>query len=135
MKVSCCWMYAISQYGYPPLLPNMLKAIHEMGEMGFNYIELEGFGYENIEQVVNNKHQLRQACQDAGVRVSNFAVLLPDIISLDKTRQEKAFEMFEKGVEVAAFVESPHVWIDSFAPPLEVKKGTLMTSELALENG
>ncbi len=130
MKVSCCWMYAISKYGYPPVLPDMIKAIHEMKEMGFNYIELEGLGYENINDVVQNKHLINKACKDAGVEVSNFAVILPDVVSTDKAQQEKAFEAFKKGVEVAALVESPFVWIDSYAPPLEVKKGSLMTTEL-----
>ena len=134
MKISCCWMYAIGNYGYPPSLTNMFKAIGEMAELGFEYIELEGFGYENLQQVIDNTSEFKKYCDDHGLKLSNFAVLLPDIISLDTAVQKKAFDMFRRGVETAAALKSPYVWIDSFSPPLKVLEGKLLSSELSFGN-
>lgn len=130
MKISCCWMYAIGNYGYPPSLENMFKAIGEMAELGFEYIELEGLGYENLQQVIDHTAELKKRCDDYGLNISNFAVLLPDLISLDVAVQKKAIEMFERGVESAAAINSPYVWIDSFAPPLTVLGGRLLSNDL-----
>ena len=130
MKISCCWMYAIGKYGYPPSLENTYKAINEMRELGFDYIELEGFGYENLAQVIGSVQDIKKTCDKAGVKVSNFAVLLPDIISMNKKLQDKAFEWFKRGGEAAAIIGSPNIWIDCFFPPLEIIKGSPLTSEL-----
>jgi len=123
-------MYAIAKYGYPPSLKNTLKAIREMAGMGFEYIELEVFGYENLKQIINNISEIKSICTNEGVKVSNFAVLLPDIISLNQNVQQSAFDMFKKGVELAAILKSPYVWVDSYTPPVEVTDGNLLTNEL-----
>ncbi|MCJ7773526.1 MAG: sugar phosphate isomerase/epimerase [Desulfobacterales bacterium] len=130
MKITCCWMYAIDKYGYPPSIKNMLTAIREMAGMGFEYVELEGFGYENLQQVINSASEIKSICMDEGLKVSNFAVLLPDMISMDPDVQQSAFDMFKRGVDAAAIIGSPYVWIDSFAPPVEVTNGNLLTNEL-----
>jgi sugar phosphate isomerase/epimerase len=130
MKISCCWMYAIGKYGFPPHIDHMYSAIHEMADLGFSYIELEGVAVENLEAVIARRAGIRDALKDAGVQLSNFAVLAPDIISLDADKAGRAFEIFERGVETAAFLESPFVWIDSYYPPLEVVEGALMTNEI-----
>lgn len=130
MKISCCWMYAIGHYGYPPTIQNMLRAIGEMSDLGFSHIELEGFGEDNLGQVIGHTRVIKERLEDTGLKLSNFAVLLPETISLDQARQEKAFDLFQRGVETAAALGSPNVWIDSYAPPVEVKKGNLLTTEL-----
>ena len=134
MKISCCWMYAIGSYGYPPSLENTFKAIGEMAELGFEYIELEGFGYENLQQVIEHTVEIKQCCDNYDLKISDFAILLPDLISIDLVVQGKAFEMFKRGVGTAAALNSPYVWIDSFAPPLKVLEGKLLSSELTFGN-
>jgi len=123
-------MYAIGHYGYPPTIQNMLRAISEMSDLGFDYIELEGFGEDNLGQVIKHTPALQERLTDNGLKLSNFAVLLPETISLDQARREKAFDLFHRGVETAAVLGSPNVWIDSYAPPVEVKTGSLLTAEL-----
>jgi len=130
MKIVCAWMYAIGRYGFPPAIGDIDKALREMKEMGFRYVELEGIGYENLEQVVARRGELGRILAGEGLSVADFAVLLPEIISLEKTKREKAFAAFEKGVETAAFFGSPYVWIDSYFPPLGVKKGVVPTQAL-----
>lgn len=131
MKVSCCWMYAIGKYGFPPTIDNMFKAIGEMADLGFEYLELEGLGYDNLSQVIEAAPEIKRRLDDAGVKLSNFAILLPDVISMDTALQAKAFEWFKRGVETAAMLGSPNVWIDSYAPPIEILSGKLFTQELA----
>jgi sugar phosphate isomerase/epimerase len=130
MKISCCWMYAIGKYGFPPRVEQMLQAIQDMADMGFENIELEGVGFENLQAVIDNRERLKEACQRAGVKVVDFAPLLPEVISMDDGVRERAIALFEEGVKTAAYLESPFVWIDSYTPPLELVDGKPMTQEL-----
>jgi sugar phosphate isomerase/epimerase len=130
MKIVCAWMYAIGRYGFPPAIGNVLKAIREMKQMGFQYIEAEGIGYENLEAVIAHRGEIRAICQGEGLEVANFAVLLPDIISMEGGVRERAMEHFSRGAETAAFLGSPYVWIDSYFPPLKVHRGVVPTEGL-----
>ncbi len=130
MKIVCAWMYAIGQYGFPPEIQNVLRAIREMKEMGFEYIEAEGIGYDNLEQVIDQRGEIKKICDGEGLKLANFAVLLPDVISMEQKVREKAFSYFERGVETAAYLGSPYTWIDSYFPPLEVQKGVVPTDGL-----
>jgi len=135
MKISCAWMYAIGTYGFPPKTADIYKAVREMRAMGFQYGELEGIGYENLGQVIARKQEIRQAYRDAGVTISNFAILLSDVISLDPATRRKAMDWFRRGAEAAAFFQSANLWIDSYFPPLELLSGTLPTTELVYGQG
>lgn len=130
MKITCCWMYAIGKYGFPPSVEQAFQAIQEMADLGFEYIELEGVGFENLQSVIDNRERLKQACQQAGVRVSNFAIVLPELISTDEVAMERAMAIFEEGVKTAVYLESPFVWVDSHTPPVEVLEGQLLTDDI-----
>ncbi len=130
MKITCCWMFAIGKYGFPPSLPNMLKAIPEMAALGFNYVELEGVGFENLRAVIDNRAVLRETLTQTGVKLSNFAIILPEVVSEDPQVAEPALAIFEEGVRTAAYLGSPNVWVDSYFPPVEVLSGTLMTDTI-----
>jgi len=77
-------MYAIGKYGFPPTLDETLQAIQDMADMGFDYIELEGLGADNLREVIDNPERIKLDCQQAGVRVSDFALVLPELISTDE---------------------------------------------------
>ena len=62
MKIVCAWMYAIGQYGFPPAIENVSRALRDMKEMGFDYVEVEGIGYENLDQVVDQRDRIRNLC-------------------------------------------------------------------------
>jgi sugar phosphate isomerase/epimerase len=130
MKIACCWMYAIGKYGFPPSLPNMLKAIPEMAALGFDYVELEGVGFENLQAVVDNREQFRDVLLGAGVKLSNFAIILPEVVSENPIGAEPALAAFAEAVRTAAYLGSPNVWMDSYFPPVEVVSGTLMTERI-----
>jgi len=123
-------MYAIGQYGFPPKMDDILRSFGEMREMGFSYVEAEGIGYENLDQVIASRRELKRILDGEGLKLADFAVLLSDVISMDRTVREKAFEYFKRGAETAAFLGSPNLWIDSYFPPLTVMQGVLPTDEL-----
>lgn len=130
MKIVCCWMFAIGKYGFPPSLPDMLVAIPEMAALGFDYVELEGVGFENLQAVIDHREQIRDALRGAGVKLSNFAIILPEVVSEDPAVAEPALAAFTEGVRTAAYLGSPNVWVDSYFPPVEVVSGTLMTEQI-----
>ena len=123
MKIACCWMYVISKYGFPPKLEDVYKGIKEMSNLGFKFIEMEGIGRDNLIEVINNKADLLKLFNDLGVKLANFAILLPDVFSMDASLKENTLELFRKGVETAKYLGSDFIWIDSFMPPVEIKSG------------
>jgi sugar phosphate isomerase/epimerase len=130
MKIVCCWLFAIDKYGFPPSLEHTLQAIQEMGDLGFQYIELEGVGFDNLQTVIDHREQIKATLQKAKVKLVNFAMVLPEMISSDVHIAERAMKLFEKGAETAVFLGTPRVWIDSYFPPLDLKAGKAMTQEI-----
>jgi sugar phosphate isomerase/epimerase len=123
MKISCCWMYAIGKYGFPPKINNTIKAIREMAEMGFRYIELEGLGYENLKSVYENRKILKEECLQDNVEVVNFAPIISQVLSINSHEFNEGIKYFEMGVKIANYLGSKKVWIDSYMPPMIIKKG------------
>jgi len=119
MEISCCWIYAISKYGYPPSMGDTYKVIEEMTGMGFKNIELEGIGEKNLKEIVKDKEKLKKTIEDLGVKVVNFCPVLPDIVSLKKERRDKAVELFKIGIDVARYFNCVTIQTDSFTPPLK----------------
>lgn len=130
MKVVCCWMYAIDKYGFPPSVEHMLQAIQEVGKLGFDYIELEGVSFDNLQDVINHRTQIKEALQTAKVQLANFAIVLPEMISPDPQIAERAMKLFEQGAKTAVFLGTPRIWIDSYFPPLDLKTGKAMTDAI-----
>lgn len=118
MKISCCWLYAITKYGYPPSIPDTFRVLEEMVGLGFQYIELEGVGPANMRAVADVRHNLKRRCDDLGLRVINFCPILPGAVSLDPATREQTLDLFKLGVEVANDLGCELVQVDSFTPPL-----------------
>ena len=121
MKIACCWLYAISRYGYPPTPAKTRKALAEMAAMGFTAGELEGVREQNLKEVWRDRHELKALCSDLNLRIINFCPVLPDLVSLDARKRRHAIDLFEIGADLAAFFRAPTVQIDSFTPPLEFR--------------
>ncbi len=121
MKICCCWLYAISRYGYPPSLAKTYRALEDMAEMGFTAGELEGVREANLMEVSGARREIRSRARDLGIAIINFCPVLPDIVSVNAARRRKAVELFRIGAELAAFFGSPTVQIDSFTAPLEFR--------------
>ena len=130
MKIVCCWLYAIDKYGFPPSLEHTMQAIREIGDLGFQYCELEGVGFENLQSVIDHREEIKTALQTAKVQLVNFCMVLPEMISADKQIAERAMKLFEKGADAAAYMGTSRIWIDSYFPPLNLKSGKAMTQEI-----
>src|SRR2546427_3251572 len=81
MKISCCWLYAITKYGYPPSLADTFKVLREMKALGFDSVELEGVRRDNLMEVYAQRHELKKLCDGEGLRVINFCPVLPGTVS------------------------------------------------------
>ena len=119
MKISCCWLYAISKYGYPPSLPDTYRAVEEMAALGFANVELEGVREENLRAVHDERKELKKRCEDLGVRVVNFCPVLPELVHPEKARRVHALDLFKLAVETATFFGCETIQTDSYLPPLE----------------
>ena len=119
MKISCCWLYAISKYGYPPSLPDTHRALDAMAALGFTSVELEGVGEENLRAVHAEQKALKQRCDDLGLRVVNFCPVLPELVHPEKAQRAHAVDLFKLAVETATFFGCETIQTDSYIPPLE----------------
>ncbi len=118
MKIACCWLYAITRYGYPPSIPDTFRVLEEMAALGFQYVELEGVGEANTRAMAEARRELKQRGDDLGLRVINFCPILPGAVSLDPATRQQALDLFKLSVEVANDLGCELVQIDSFTPPL-----------------
>lgn len=121
MKINCCWLYAISRYGYPPSLADTRRAVREMAAMGFTAVELEGVREANLKEMHAARFELKALCGDLGLEIMNYCPVLPDLVSMDARRRRRAVDLFEIGAETAACFGSGFVQVDSFAPPLHFR--------------
>jgi sugar phosphate isomerase/epimerase len=118
MKISCCWLFAISKYGYPPSLPDTHRALEEMETLGFKNVELEGVGEENLRAVYDARQELKKRCEDLGLTVVNFCPVLPDLVHPEKARRVHALDLFKLGVETAGALGCAMVQTISATPAL-----------------
>lgn len=121
MKISCCWLYAISKYGYPPSIENAFKVLGEMRKLGFENVELEGVRHENLMAVYNLRHEFKKAVDSEGVKIINFCPILPGSVSLNKKDREESWDLFRRGIEIAGLFGCQTIQGDSFTPPLRFR--------------
>ncbi len=121
MKISCCWLYAISKYGYPPSLDDTFRVLREMKALGFDNVELEGVRRENLLAVYEKRQELRKFCEGEGLRVINFCPVLPGSVSTMRTEREEAWDLFRRALEIARLFECATIQGDSFTPPLKFR--------------
>ena len=67
MKISCCWLYAISKYGYPVPVRDIPPALRRMADLGFRYVELEGASEDdNLGELYQDRQAIKSAVRRAG---------------------------------------------------------------------
>ncbi len=121
MKISCCWLYAISKYGYPPSLENTFRVLKEMKALGFTHVELEGVRRENLLEVYEKRHELKKFTEGEGLRVINFCPVLPGSVSLERKDRVESWDLFRRALEIARLFECETIQGDSFTPPLKFR--------------
>ncbi len=119
MRISCCWLYAISKYGYPVPVEQFPAALRAMANLGFHYVELEGASAgDNLLEVYEQRHDIRAICLQLGLQVVNFCPVIPELVSMDPAQRQRAFELFDVALELATFFRCATIQIDSYTPPL-----------------
>jgi sugar phosphate isomerase/epimerase len=121
MKISCCWLYAITKYGYPPSIPDTFKVLGEMKALGFEYVELEGVRRDNLLAVYEKRYELKKFCDGEGLKVINFCPVLPSSVSLNRKERRESWDLFKRGIEVAKLFDCYTIQGDSFTPPLKFR--------------
>lgn len=64
--ITCAFLYSITRYGYPPDAEHMVTYVHEMADLGFQSIELEGIGEAHLKTVYKHRKEIKQALEDRG---------------------------------------------------------------------
>lgn len=119
MKLSITYLYTIFKYGYPPKVEDDFKALADIEEMGFHYLEMEGLGVEHTEGVWSRKEEFKKRLDDHGIHVHNFCGVDPDLVSMNGDRRFAAYERFKRTAELAAFLDAETMHLASYAPPVQ----------------
>jgi sugar phosphate isomerase/epimerase len=123
MRVSITYLYTIFRYGYPPRIEDDFHALADIEKMGFHYLEMEGLGGQHTQQVMARKQDLRKALDDHGIHVHNFCAVDPDLVSLDESRRQAAYERFRQTAELGVYLGTETLHLASYAPPVEYPRG------------
>ena len=120
MKISCCWLYAISTYGYPVAIDAIPEAFQKMADLGFRYVELEGASEGgNLLELSERRAEIKTVADELGLTVVNFCPVIPEIVSLDATVREKGYALFDVALDLAQYFGCSTIQIDSYTPALE----------------
>jgi len=121
MKISCCWLFAIDRYGYPPSIADTYKALEDIARMGFEYVEIEAFYIKenNVVELYNQRDKLKNKLNDLGLKFINYPIMLPGLLSPNEKIRRENLELFDIGVQTALYLGSESVQLDSFPPSLE----------------
>ena len=120
MKISCCWLYAITKYGYPVPVSAIPDALREMADLGFHFVELEGASADdNLLELRDRREEMKAIVEELGLRVVNFCPVIPELVSLDENERERAIQLFDVALELAQYFDCATIQIDSYTPPLE----------------
>ncbi len=118
MTVNCCWIFAISHEGYHMSIDEVYRSLERMKKVGFKYIELEGVGEEGVRMMYTHRRDIRHRCDDLGLKVVNYATILPDFRDMDPQKRTAAVELFSSiGIDTAkTFEDCLTIQTDTFHP-------------------
>lgn len=118
VSTNLAWLYAITKYGYPPPMEYVYKVVDDAIRLGFNNIELEFVGFDNLKEFEEHRNPLRKYLADRGINVINVAAIFRDLISMDSSVRGKALDYFRKACELAVYFDSSLIQTDTFTPPI-----------------
>lgn len=118
-SITCCYLYIISKYGYPPSAENTIAHLQEMKSIGFSSIELEGIRKEHLLNVYNQRLEINEALQRLEQTVPYFCIVLPGLGSIDVKERNENLKLFEKGCEIAALLGAKGVLDNAPLPPYQ----------------
>lgn len=116
-SITCCYLYPITRYGYPPPAEDTPRYLDEMKAMGFQSVELEGIREEHLLAMYDRRYDVRDHLRALGLEVPYFCTVLPGLSSADGAEREHNLKLFEKGCEVAQVLGARGVLDNAPLPP------------------
>ncbi len=118
-RITCCYLFTISKYGYPPPAEKTLDFLDEFKLMGFKSIELEGIHKDHLNIVYGLRSQINQKLIALDLEVPYFCAVLPGLSSPDVKTRIMNLELFEKGCEIASIIGSKGILDNAPLPPYQ----------------
>jgi len=119
LKFCCAWLYAISKYNkYAEnfKLKDVLIALKQIKELGFNTTELEVMRKKNFEEIYNNKKLISENLENLDLKVNNLCAVFPELMT---TEWDNYIDLFERSAELAVYFGCDTIQVDSHIPPLK----------------
>ena len=114
---TCCYLYPITKYGYPPPAEDTDRHLEEMKALGFTSVELEGVREPHLLEMYERRFTTRDTLERLGLEVPYFCVVLPELSSPDRSIRDYHLKLFEKGCEVAHVLGAEGVLDNAPLPP------------------
>jgi sugar phosphate isomerase/epimerase len=115
----CCYLYIITQYGYPPPAQQTQQYLRQMKELGFTSVELEGIREDHLLDIYEQRGAIRNTIHELSLRVPYFCAVLPGLGSADAAERKANLELFRKGCEVAELFNAYGILDNAPLPPYQ----------------
>lgn len=118
MTINGCWIFAISHEGYHMSIEDVYRSLERMKKVGLCYIELEGVGEDGVRMMYEHRMDVKERCENLGLKVVNYATILPGFSDMDPKKRSSAVELFSSmGIDTAkTFNECRTIQTDTFHP-------------------
>ncbi|MES2374046.1 MAG: sugar phosphate isomerase/epimerase family protein [Bacteroidota bacterium] len=118
-SITCCYLYIITQHGYPPPAANTIQYLMQMKEKGFASVELEGIREEHLMEVYGQRFEIKKTMDELELKVPYFCAVLPGLGSTDKAERKANLDLFRKGCEIASLLGSHGILDNAPLPPYQ----------------
>lgn len=118
-RICLAWLYAITKYGYPTPAGGALKFLEDAARLGFNCVEIEVVGEDNLREVEDRRVEIRRRLEELGLEVVNFAGIFRELVSPNEGERVRALGLLSRAADLAAYFGAELMQTDTFTPPIE----------------
>ncbi len=116
-SITCCYLYVITKYGYPPPAAKTHDYLQEMKSLGFSSVELEGIRKEHLMEMYDQRFAIKETLAKFDQTIPYFCAVLPGLGSESAEERKENLTLFEKGCEVAVLLGSKGILDNAPLPP------------------
>lgn len=114
------WNYAIRRWGggYQATLENALASLRLMAEMGFHFVEVEGYGRSGVGRLYEERRRVKEKLDDWGLHALIYCFVDSAFVHLDfRRRAREALDRFQNRVlPTAKTLGATMIRVNSFTP-------------------
>ena len=118
-SITCCYLYIITKYGYPPPAEQTGEYLRQMKNLGFSSVELEGIRKEHLLSVYAQRNEIVSALAEFEQTVPYFCAVLPGLSSPDARERKENLALFRKGCELAVLFKAKGILDNAPLPPYQ----------------